>query len=183
MLEDKIRWNQKYAKDDIPTEPSQLLKEYLLHVEGRQALDIACGAGRNTYHLLERGFSVDALDISDKALLHVDNRANKIEADLEDYRLKRDYYDVILNFNFLERKIISQIKEALHVGGVIMFQTFVATDEEGFKVPSNPDYLLQSGELLERFKGFEVIHYSEYNDINRHQERVKKAALVAKKIG
>ena len=183
MLEDKTRWNEKYAKGDIPNKVSKLLEEYLLHVEGKRALDIACGAGRNTHYLLERGFSVDALDISDIALLHVDNRAHKIEADLESYRLKKESYDLILNFNFLERKIISDIKEALHVGGVIMFQTFVATDEESFKVPSNPDYLLQSGELLELFKGFEVIHYSEYNDINMHQERVKKAALVAKKIG
>lgn len=48
---------------------------------GGRALDLGCGPGRNTLHLAARGFDVDAVDLSPKALSWAAERAD--EAGLE----------------------------------------------------------------------------------------------------
>ncbi len=181
MIEDKVRWNEKYKTLSLPSHVTPLIKKYLHTVNGIQALDIACGAGRNSNFLLENSLHVDAVDISDEALALVDAKANKIEADLDTYILEKNRYDVIINVNFLSRRLFSEIKEALIDGGIVMFQTFVHTNEEGFKMPSNEAYLLKTNELLQAFNGFEIIYYEEYIDENIRGEKVKIAALVARK--
>ena len=181
MIEDKERWNKKYTNADVPLHVTPLIEKFLLHVKGTKALDIACGAGRNSKYLLDYGFEVDAVDISDIALLQVDSRANTIEVDLDSFQIPKNSYDLILNINYLDRKLIEKIKEALHVKGIIMFQTFVDPEEEGFKVPSNSAYLLRKNELQEAFIEFDIIYYEEYIDTNIRGEKVKIASLVAQK--
>jgi len=181
VIEDKARWNRKYAALDMPSKVTPLIEKFHVHVKGVKALDIACGAGRNTSYLLDNGFEVDAIDISDIALSKVDPRANTIEVDLDTYEIPKKSYNLIVNINYLDRKLIPKIKEALHVGGVIMFQTFVDPQQDGFHVSSNKEYLLGKNELKEVFSEFSILHYDEYIDENMRGEKVKIASLVAQK--
>ncbi len=183
MLEDKQRWNIRYQEKPMPSKVSPLLEKYIEHVNVGEALDVACGTGRNTHFLADMGFYVDAFDISDYALDKVKNSAtiNKVETDLDNYNLMPNKYDLIVNINYLNRRLVSQMKDALKSGGVIIFETFIVAHGD-FKLPTtNLDYLLRKNELLHSFIGLEIIYYEERIDTNLRGERVKVASLVAKK--
>jgi SAM-dependent methyltransferase len=182
MLEDKIRWNEKYETMPMPTHVSKILKNHFANARVGRALDIASGQGRNSVFLAEQGFQVDAVDISDAALSYLEGVENvrPICADLDTYEFENTY-DLILNCNYLDRTLTPKIKAALNDGGIIIYETFVEALGEGFHVPSNTDYLLHVNELLEMFRDFEIICYEEKFDLNMRAEKIKTASLVARK--
>ena len=93
MISDKQRWNEKYTQGfPMPSETSEILKENIHLVNRGRALDIACGMGRNTHFLVDSGFVVDAVDLSDYALSKVreSEHINKLETDLDTYELEVD---------------------------------------------------------------------------------------------
>jgi len=59
-------------------------------------------------------------------------------------------------FNYLHRPLFPAIKEAIRPGGLIVYETF-NLEQKKFGRPSNPDYLLQVGELCQAFEGWEII--------------------------
>lgn len=184
MLEDKQRWNERYLENPMPQTVSPLVEKYIQHVNIGQAIDVACGTGRNTHFLADLGFMVDAVDISDYALERVRQSAtiNKIDADLDKYNITPNKYDLIVNVNYLNRRLVSQMKDALKSGGVVIFETFIVAHGD-FKLPTtNLDYLLRKNELLHSFIGLDIIYYEEKIDTNLRGERVKTASLVAKKL-
>jgi len=183
MLEDKKRWNEKYSEGLTSQKLSNIIEKYISHVNVGQAVDVACGVGKDTHYLTDLGFLVDAVDISDVALSKVKNSAtiNKIDADLDKYNLTPNKYDLIVNINYLNRRLVSQMKEALKSGGVIIFETFLVAHGD-FKQPTtNLDYLLRKNELLHSFIGLDIIYYEEKIYADDNGLRVKKASLVAKK--
>lgn len=183
MVEDKKRWNERYLDNPMPQTVSPLVEKYIEHVNVGQAIDVGCGTGRNTHYLADLGFYIDAIDISDYALERVKNSAtiNKIDTDLDRYNLTPNKYDLIVNINYLNRRLVSQMKDALKSGGVIMFETFIVAHGD-FKLPTtNLDYLLRKNELLHSFIGLDIIYYEEKIDTNLKGERIKTACLIAKK--
>ena len=73
------------------------------------------------------------------------------------------------------------MKDALKKDGLIIFETFIVAHGE-FQMPTtNLDYLLRKNELLHMFIGLEVIYYEERIEVNRLDERIKVASIVAKK--
>jgi SAM-dependent methyltransferase len=183
MKEDKQRWNERYLDNPMPQEVSALLEKYISHANVGQAIDVACGTGRNTHYLADLGFMVDAVDISDYALDRVRSSSTikKIDTDLDKYNLTPNKYDLIVNVNYLNRRLVSQMKEALKSGGVLVFETFIVAHGD-FNLPTtNLDYLLRKNELLHSFIGLDVIYYEEKIDTNLRGERIKVASLVAKK--
>jgi len=184
MIEDKARWNERHVSRPMSDDANKTLLKYIEHANVGQALDVACGTGRNTHFLCEKGFDVDAVDISDYALSQVKNHAHitKIEADLDTYNITSNKYDLIINMNYLNRRLASQMKEGLKKDGLIIFETFIVAHGE-FQMPTtNLDYLLRKNELLHLFIGLDVIYYEEKIEVNRLGERVKIASLVAKKL-
>lgn len=182
MIEDKHRWNKRHVEKPMRKSVEPLVEKYIDNAKVGNALDIACGIGRNTHFLAEKGFVVDAVDISDYALSQVRNMAtiNKIETDLDTYNLEINKYDLIVNINYLSRRLFPQIKEALKSGGVLIFETFIIAHGD-FQQPSNPEFLLRKNELLHAFIGLDIIYYEEKDDINLRGEKTRVASLVAKK--
>jgi len=182
MLEDKQRWNKRHVEQPSRESVEPIIEKYISHVKVGHALDIACGIGRNTHFLAEKGFLVDAVDISNYALSEVKNIATikKIETDLDTYNLKLNSYDLIVNINYLSRRLLPQIKEALKSGGTLMFETFIVAHGD-FIQPSNPEFLLRKNELLHNFIGFDILYYEERDDINLRGEKTRVASLVAQK--
>ncbi len=183
MLEDKQRWNERYKENPMPDNVSKILEKYIDNVNVGQALDVACGMGRNTHFLANKGFDIDAVDISDYALKQVKNAPTitKVETDLDKYNIAPNKYDLILNTNYLNRRLLSQMKDGLKQGGVVIFETFIVAHGD-FKLPTmNLDYLLRKNELLHSFIGLDVIYYEERIDTNLRGERVKVASIVAQK--
>lgn len=115
MLEDKQRWNERYLDNPMPQEVSPLVAKYISHANVGQAIDVACGTGRNAHYLADLGFMVDAVDISDYALNKVKKSAmiKKIDADLDKYNLTPNQYDLIVNVNYLNRRLVSQDRKSV----------------------------------------------------------------------
>lgn len=182
MIEDRQRWNKRFVEFPMPSNAAKIVEKYISNGQIGQALDVACGTGRNTHFLAEKGFVVDAVDISDYALAKIKNsdKINKIDTDLDNYNLVPNRYDLIVNTNYLNRRLVSQMKDALKDGGVLMFETFIVAhgDKKG---SMNPDYLLKINELLHSFIGLNIIYYEERDAVNLRGENVRIASLVAKK--
>jgi len=183
MLEDKERWNKRFVEFPMPDEAAKVVQKYIARANIGQAIDIACGTGRNTHFLADKGFLVDAIDISDYALGCVKKSAtiNKIDADLDKYNIAQNKYDLIVNTNYLNRRLVSQMKNALKVGGIVIFETFIIAHGDYKHETTNLDYLLRKNELLHSFIGLDVIYYEERDDVNLRGEKVRIASLVARK--
>ncbi len=191
MQEDQKHWDEKHAAGHGEDSPSSFLEEVLRSKSwtiglGR-ALDIATGKGRNAVFLAEHGFKVDAMDISAVALEEARKIAQAkkldikfIEADLDHAELPEAAYELIVDFNFLERALIPKIKSALKPGGHIVFETFLI-DQKELGHPRNPAYLLGHNELLDLFRDFRVLYYQEGKVIEEGKESYR-AGLLGQKV-
>jgi hypothetical protein len=65
-------------------------------------------------------------------------------------------YNVVLNFNYLQRSLVPQIKKSLKPGGWVIFETYLI-DQQSIGEPKNLDYLLLHNELLNLFRDFRVL--------------------------
>jgi len=119
---------------------------------GGIVLDLAAGSGRHTHCLSARGHPVVAVD-RDVSALTVHSWPTHVEilaANLEDgspWPLPRRTFAGIVVTNYLHRRLLPHLAEALENGGLLIYETF-GIGNERFGKPSNPAFLLQPGELL-----------------------------------
>jgi SAM-dependent methyltransferase len=122
-------------------------------------LDVACGSGRHGRFFLDRGLQVVAIDREPQVV----PGARFIQADLEDgspWPLAGERFEGVVVTSYLHRPLFPQLLASLAPGGVLIYETFMVGNER-FGKPSNPRFLLRSGELLEAFKDLTVIGYEE----------------------
>ncbi len=128
---------------------------------GAKVLDVAAGGGRHTMLFADRGHRVTAID-RDTAKLPTRDDIEIIAADLEDgspWPLPGRKFGAAIVANYLHRPLFPALFDALEPGGVLLYETFMVGNER-FGKPSNPDFLLKDGELLELMRGrFSVIAY------------------------
>ena len=166
---DADKWNNIYrAGNHGSGEACQVLTEHihLLPATG-SALDLACGMGGNAILLARQGLVTSAWDISEAAIRKLDTLAKqqnlRITTRIIDVTRTpplHDSFDVIVVSRFLERQLVTDIKQAIRTDGLIFYQTYTRArvDEKG---PKNPDYLLNDNELLLLFHDFRILFYRE----------------------
>ena len=187
---DQVRWDRQHAAGHGSDHASGFLKEILLSdswpIPRGRALDIATGKGRNAIFLAEHGFDVVAIDVSPVALDEARQRAagkslsiSWQQADLERIELPEATYDLVVDFNYLQRSLIPQIKAALKPGGHAIFETYLI-GQEILGHPKNPAYLLRHNELLELFRDFRVLCYRE-GKFSAGEETAFRAGILAEK--
>ena len=113
-------------------------------------LDLACGSGRHSLLLAGLGHQVLAVDRDISQLTALHNPLIKPQCfDLEQaaWPLSDLYFAGIVVTNYLYRPHIDQLPEMLEKEGVLIYETF-AQGNGDFGKPSNPNFLLNSGELL-----------------------------------
>ncbi|HEX2825495.1 MAG TPA: class I SAM-dependent methyltransferase [Burkholderiales bacterium] len=129
-------------------------------------LDVACGRGRHARWLAARGRAVDAVDRDAAAIeaLRSVPGVSAVCADIENgpwpYAGRR--YAAVIVANYLHRPLFPNLLAALAPGGVLLYETFAAGNERYGK-PSNPDFLLREGELLEIVRG--KLRVAGYEDV------------------
>lgn len=189
--DDQIRWDQQHRSSKSEEQPSGFLREM---VESEawpalcgKALDIACGKGRNAIYLAQRGFAVTALDISSVALAEGRQQAQQQDLridwqnrDLATAVLDHTAFDLIINFNYLERSLFGSMRQAVKTGGHVIFETFLI-DQAALGHPKNPEFLLQQNELLDCFRGFRVLFYREGKFVDGNAAAFR-AAICAQRI-
>lgn len=122
---------------------------------GGEVLDLACGAGRHTRLLLERGFVVTAVDIDLSGVQDLTGqpRCRLWAQDLEDgspWPWKQTF-DAIIVTRYLYRPILPVLPTMLNDGGILIYETFMVGNER-YNRPRNPDFLLRQDELMTVFE-------------------------------
>ena len=125
-------------------------------------LDLACGSGRHLRWLAARGFRLTGVDRDAAAVEPLRALAEIVVADLEGaaWPLPGRRFDAVVVANYLWRPLLPRIVESLADGGLLLYETFGAGNEQ-FGRPSRPDFLLQPGELLAAARGLRVVAYED----------------------
>lgn len=125
-------------------------------------LDVACGSGRHLRWLAAQGFEVTGVDRDAAALAPLQGIGRVIVADIEGgpWPLAGETFDAVVVTNYLWRPLFPALRAALAPGGVLIYETFAAGNA-AYGKPSNPDFLLQPGELLEACRGLQVVAFED----------------------
>jgi tellurite methyltransferase len=190
MSEDeKNTWEEKYSADGYEPRrtPSALLTEWLDDRPPRKALDLACGTGRNSLYLAEKGYAVTAIDISPRAIAMAERFArekglkiNWIVADLDNHAIQGRYDLIVISFFYVNKNMVPPIIDALKRGGWLLYENRMLS-------PSSADedqkhrFHLRPGELRELFQGLKVISYEERRADGEGGRPSYLASLVAQK--
>ena len=122
-----------------------------LVADGARVLDVACGAGRHSRWFAARGCRVVAVDRDAAALGRLASVAGvtMVSADLEAHAwpFVGEKFDAIVVTHYLHRALFPDLLRSLSDQGVLLYETF-AHGNEAYGKPSNPDFLLDDGELL-----------------------------------
>jgi len=180
------KWNHRYNTVTSPGETSYALREfsYLLPKTG-DALDLACGLGADALFLAQHGLHVCAWDSSSVAIEKLQQFALQrnlvVSAQCRDVVAEPpapSQFDVIIVSHFLDRALCPTIAAALRAGGLLFYQTFCVDKVDASRGPTNPDFLLQKNELLQRFGSLHVVIYQEPSTLGVTTEGLRDRALL-----
>lgn len=129
---------------------------------GASVLDLACGGGRHLRWLAARGCRVTGVDRDAAAVQPLRGLGEIIVADLENaaWPLAGRSFDGIVVTHYLWRPLFPQLLQALAPGGLLIYETFAAGNGR-FGKPSNPDFLLRPGELLQACAGLRTLAFED----------------------
>ena len=74
--------------------------------------------------------------------------------------MSEERFDGVVVTNYLWRSLWPALRASLSENGVLIYETF-ALGNEVFGKPSNPDFLLRPGELLEVCTGLHIVAYED----------------------
>lgn len=163
---DRERWDRRHAAvADVSPMPPDVLRgrEELLPAGGR-ALDVACGRGAVAVWLAQRGFTVDAVDVSGVALAAAGAFAERHgvtdavrwwEHDLDLGLPCAGPYDLVVCQRFRDPASYPALRSAVAPGGLLAVTVLSEVGESpgAFRAPA--------GELLEAFGGLDVLVHVE----------------------
>jgi SAM-dependent methyltransferase len=151
---------------------------------GARVLDVACGHGRHTRLFAGRGCRVLAVDRDPAALAALADVPGVATAALNleggAWPLAGERFDAIVVANYLHRPLFAHLVAALARDGTLLYETF-ARGNEAYGRPSNPDFLLEPGELLRVAAGsLSVVAFEEGLLGNGRQAVMQRLAAVGK---
>ena len=174
---DIVRWNEKYRSAETmgqtPDPSAPLIQpkgeaELVSHLPkptepGALALEVACGRGANALYLARQGYEVIAMDGSLTGLMNCAHGARHYQlpvypvvVDLNEVILPKSHFSMISVVRYLQRGLIDSLINALQSGGIVFYKTFSYHYLKS-KPTFNPEFVLQKGELLSWFDGFEIM--------------------------
>lgn len=129
---------------------------------GATVLDVACGSGRHLRWFAGRGCRVTGVDRDAAALQSLAGLGEIVEADIENgpWPFAGRRFDAVVVTNYLWRALMPTLVASLADGGVLLYETFT-THHAAIGRPSNPEFLLRPGELLQHAQGLRVVAYED----------------------
>lgn len=137
--------------------PSDWVRRFASSIPaGGLVLDLASGSGRHARLLASLGYRVEAVDRDQAALEMMRGMAGistrYVDLEGEAWPFESQTFDGVVVTNYLHRPRFDALLDMLKPEGVLIYETFMAGNEMLGK-PSNPDFLLQPSELLDRVRG------------------------------
>jgi 2-polyprenyl-3-methyl-5-hydroxy-6-metoxy-1,4-benzoquinol methylase len=128
-------------------------------------LDLACGEGRHGLAAAALGAHVLGVD-RDSEKLHTAHNISAVRGlnaefrcvDLEGPWPDLGVFDVVLVFNYLDRARMPHVVGCVAPGGVLILETFLASQRDLGWGPTNPDHLLRPGEVTQLVQPLDVLH-------------------------
>ena len=151
-----------------------LVQAVSLLSNGKYALDLGCGAGRDTRFLLEQGFSVTAVDSDPHAIAllevfprdHLRVVQSSFEAfEFETYDLVNAHFALPFAPEDRFHEVFARIKLALNAGGIFVGQFFGVNDE--WNSPGNQMTFLTREQAEAELKDLKVLEFQE-EDVDSH---------------
>jgi tellurite methyltransferase len=84
-----------------------------------------------------------------------------VAADADAWPFAPGSFDVIVNVDFLERRLFSDLRRALKPGGLLLIETFLDQGRPNAEGPSRIEFLLAAEELPRAFEDLESLRYEE----------------------
>lgn len=191
---DREKWDERYRAGAFAERrhPSVLLRDWVDRLPPGRALDLACGAGRNSIFLARRKFAVTGIDISATGLERARLRAAKdgfsvnwLQHDLDEALSLRAEFQVVCLFRYMNRELIRRLPDFLAPGGILLVEEHLRIDENAQEIPlagpSNPAFLAAPGELRALLAGMEVLQQEEGIVIDPDGRHVALARLIGRK--
>ena len=130
-----------------------------------RVLDVACGSGRHVRWFVQHGCHVTGVDRDPAAQAltrGLSDRTEIVIADIESgpWPLEGRRFDAVIVTNYLWRALLPTLVASVELGGVLIYETFAAGNESVGK-PSNPAFLLGSGELLAAVATLRVVAFED----------------------
>lgn len=130
-----------------------------------RVLDLACGEGRHSLAAALLGAEVTGIDRDETRLATARELAGaqglSVEwrnADLEAPWPELGTFDAVLVFNYLDRERMTDIRDRVAPGGVLMMESFLAGQRELGWGPTLDDHLLRPGELARLAAPLRILH-------------------------
>src|SRR5690606_3960940 len=186
--DDKSKWDQRYSRQNFVYGklPSKFLSENYHYLKaGSNILDMGMGEGRNAVFLAQKGFKVTGIDISSVAVKKANLLAKEynvqiksVVASLEKYPVPKESFDAIICFYYVDRNLISKMKEWLKPDGVIIYEAHTLEQKRlDKKLKKEPDSsFVKEQELLTLFEGFKVLKFEE----PEHEKEYRSSIIVKK---
>jgi SAM-dependent methyltransferase len=99
--------------------------------------------------------------------------------DLKQFSLPAERFDLVINFNYLNRDLSARIVDSLKPGGVLIYET-LTRDHLKWKPDFNPAFLLEPGELAAMFTKLTLLKYRE-RDLLEGERRRSVASLIGRR--
>jgi SAM-dependent methyltransferase len=148
-------------------QPSSWVRRFAPLLPAGEVLDLACGSGRHARLFAALGHPVLALDRDPQALAAaagtgIQTMAYELEVDGASWPFEPGRFAGIVVTNYLHRPLMASLMASLAPDGVLIYETF-AIGNETFGKPSNPNFLLRRGELLDhaRQAGLSIIAFED----------------------
>lgn len=148
------------------------------------ALDVACGSGRNLRWLTTQGWRVCGIDRDSVATSSLHGLAEIINADIENgpWPVPGRTFDLVVVCNYLWRPLFEQIREAVAPGGWLVWETF-ADGHQRLGRPARPDFLLQRGELLRVLSDWQIVAFEDLEESGVNPRVVQRVAAIRPRPG
>ena len=163
---------EKYYDNTKNAKANYTVRKFIeLNVEPGNAVDIGCGAGRDTVCLIKKGWNVLAIDIENVESLITSKLSEKELKQFKFSRQKFEYIEleknnlIVANFslsfcnknNF--KKLWDKINDSMLKEGYFVGNFFGVNDE--WKKTKVEMTFLSKLQVIELFKGFKIIEFKE----------------------
>jgi tellurite methyltransferase len=165
-------WEDRHRSSDLIAPPSPFVVHALDVLTATttpspawgRALDVACGRGRHALLLAAHGFDVEAVDFALPALTTLMRTAATrgvaarcLAADVTTWPIPTARYALVVVVDFLERALFPVLRSAVAPGGALLYETYRRSDEPDTTPPRRAEFLLEPGELDDRFRDWHVL--------------------------
>ncbi|MEK6955028.1 MAG: methyltransferase domain-containing protein [Nanoarchaeota archaeon] len=171
---------------EYSSQPKRFVTKVFRFKKSGSVLDLGAGGGRNSLFFAKKGFSIDVVDFSSKALNTIKEKNNNYKCNIAYYKENitkfrfRKKYDIIICtyvLHFLNKDnikiMIKKMKLNTAKNGINIISVFTKDNKiHGFS------HLFEQDELKDFYKDWKVLDYK--NHITR--KGYKAIYLIAKKV-